>query len=78
MAKVKKMRLLVNLKTHLPFNNRNKLARLLADGWQIMAEHKEQTWFGQDNGRVIYTLIKSPEVTKSSKEISVGNVRFGN
>lgn len=77
MAKVKKMRLLVNLKTHLPFNNRRKLARLLADGWQIMTEHKEQTLFGQENGRVIYTLIKSPEVTKSSKEISVGNVRFG-
>ena len=60
-----------------PFNNRKKLAKLLADGWQIMAEHKEQTWFGQDNGRVIYTLIKSPQVARSSKEFSVENVRFG-
>lgn len=77
MAKVKQMRLLVNLKTHLPFNNRKKLAKLIADGWQIIAEHREQTWFGQDNGRVIYTLIKGQQVTKSSKDFSVGNVRFG-
>lgn len=77
MAKVKQMQLLVNLRTHLPFNNRKKLAKLLANGWQIMAEHKEQTWFGQENGRVIYTLVKGPQVTKSSKEFSVGNVRFG-
>lgn len=77
MAKVKQMRLLVNLKTHLPFNNRKKLAKLIADGWQIIAEHREQTWFGQDNGRVIYTLIKGQQVTESSKDFSVGNVRFG-
>lgn len=77
MAKVKQMQLLVNLRTHLPFNNRKKLAKLLANGWQIMAEHKEQTWFGQENGRVIYTLIKGPQVIKSSEEFSVGNVRFG-
>lgn len=77
MVKVKQMRLLVNLKTHLPFNNRKKLAKLIADGWQIIAEHREQTWFGQDNGRVIYTLIKGQQVTKSSKDFSVGNVRFG-
>lgn len=77
MAKVKQMQLLVNLRTHLPFNNRKKLAKLLANGWQIMAEHKEQTWFGQENGRVIYTLVKCPQVTKSSKEFSVENIRFG-
>lgn len=77
MAKVKQMKLLVNLKTHLPFNNRKKLAKLLADGWQVIAEHREQTWFGQENGRVIYTLAKSPQVVKSSEEFYVENIRFG-
>lgn len=35
-----------------------KLAKLLDDGWAILHETDEKTWFGQDNHYVTYVLTR--------------------
>ncbi len=35
-----------------------KLAKLLDDGWTILHETDEKTWFGQDNHYVTYVLTR--------------------
>lgn len=38
-----------------------KLDSLLKQGWKIIDKREEQTWFGQNNGRIHYTLQKDPD-----------------
>lgn len=40
-------------------NDAKKLAKMQADGWEIMSQVADQTWTGQNNGYVTYTLSRA-------------------
>lgn len=40
-------------------NDAKKLAKLQADGWKVVSEVASQTWTGQNNGYITYTLSKT-------------------
>ncbi|WIY84336.1 hypothetical protein [Propionimicrobium sp. PCR01-08-3] len=39
-------------------NDAKKLAKFKADGWEVISEVADQTWTGQNNGYITYTLSK--------------------
>lgn len=39
-------------------NDAKKLAQLESEGWEVLEKSASQTWFGENNGFVTYTLVR--------------------
>lgn len=71
--KIKKLK--VNHKA-LFGGNKRKLKKLLENGYYIVSENHQQTWFGQNTGTVEYVLAKRCEKQMDKDENFIDNVAF--